>query len=201
MDQKISEQFEQILHESADQPVSLGYLMSHFGHRSYGLIMLALSIPNMLPIYIPGLSVICGLPIFIMGYQMARRRPHPSLPSKLQDKSFERAKFNRVIQNAVPYLQRVESILKPRWPSFTEAKFQPLYGLFIMFLSAFMLLPLPGTNILPAYAIGILALGFTEEDGVFISVGLVGGVLAAIATTAIIGMYMAGLTTGLNYFI
>lgn len=196
----ISAQFETLVEDTSIERISLADMMEHFGRRSYGLIMLALALPNMIPIYIPGLSVICGLPIMILGYQLARQQPHPTLPKFLMTKSFARSDLNRVFVRAVPALQRVEAVLKPRWGHMTTPSVETAVGLAAMTLSLFMLLPLPMTNIGPAIGIAVLSLGLVEEDGLFIAIGAAVSSLAVFITIGIIGIYMSGVSAGFTYF-
>ena len=177
----------------------MGQMLIHFGRRSYGLIMLALALPNTIPIYIPGLSLICGLPIFLLGYQILRRQPHPTLPAFVQEKSILRGDLVRVIERTLPSLKRVESFLRPRWLELVSPVKGSFVGAAAMILSAFMLIPLPMTNIGPAFGIAFLALGMTESDGVFIAIGVVVGVIACIVTTLLLGIYLAGLAASINF--
>ncbi|MFN7173074.1 MAG: exopolysaccharide biosynthesis protein, partial [Fimbriimonadaceae bacterium] len=68
-------------------------------------------------------------------------------------------------------------------PAFRRWVMAPL----IILAALAMMLPLPGTNSLPALSILLIALGMLEEDGVF---GLIGSLLAFVgmAIAAVFGL-------------
>jgi hypothetical protein len=61
-------------------------------------------------------------------------------------------------------------------------------GLLCLLLSVTLALPIPLGNTLPALAIGILALGVLEKDGLWV---LAGFVAAALAATVVSGVVFA----------
>ena len=46
--------------------VTLGDLLALFGRRAFGALIVALAAPNALPVVIPGLSLIVGLPLILL---------------------------------------------------------------------------------------------------------------------------------------
>ncbi len=72
-----------ILATARDWPlprIALGELIAAFGSRSCGLLIVLFAIPNLLPVYIPGLSPIFGVPLTIIALQLALGQPMPWLP-------------------------------------------------------------------------------------------------------------------------
>ena len=79
--------------------------------------------------------------------------------------------------------------MRPRWQWMTSKAAKKFLGVFILFLSALMALPVPGTNMPLAISVFIIALGLVERDGAMITVGI----LIGLASIALLGGIFAGL--------
>lgn len=161
-----------------DQPrISVGQLILALGDRGLIGLLLILAFANVIP-NPPGTSAVLGLPMLYLSWQMMRGGM-PWLPQFLAARSFDIDHFRTVVARAMPYLNRVERLLRPRIPTLrTPAAFR-LLGAVCLLLSIVLVLPIPFGNLLPAAAIAIIALGALERDGVWIT----GGVLFGIAST------------------
>ncbi|PGH56714.1 exopolysaccharide biosynthesis protein [Azospirillum palustre] len=164
--------------------ISLGEIMDALGDRAFGALLLILSIPNVLPV--PGLSTATGVPMILLGAQMAAGRHSPWLPRRMLAASFDRKAFLGVIRRAKPWAERVERHLRPRLPAMAGPTAERLLGLAVVVLAVILSLPIVFGNQPPALAIALIALGLMESDGVFVSAGLVAGLLAIVIVAAVL---------------
>lgn len=179
--------------------VTLGDLMQALGPRGYGVLIVLFALPNLLPIYIPGLSPIFGFPLMIICAQLAWGLPAPRLPGFLTRRSMRRSDLQMIAQKSLPWLTRVERFVKPR-PSFlTTRTGERLVGAWCMVLAAIVVLPTPLTNGPPALACLIMALGLMEEDGTVILAGAAFGLLAAVFSLSVVGSLGWALFGGLDW--
>lgn len=179
--------------------VTLGDLMQALGPRGYGVLIVLFALPNLLPIYIPGLSPIFGFPLMIICAQLAWGLPAPRLPGFLTRRSMRRSDLQMIAEKSLPWLTRVERFVKPR-PSFvTSRKGERLVGAYGVWLCMIVVVPLPFTNGPPSLACLIMAVGLMEEDTVTILAGAAFGIFASILGLSIIGSIFWALVAGFNW--
>lgn len=164
--------------------IALGDLVDLLGDRAFGAMLLLLSIPNVLPV--PGLSTVTGLPMVLIGLQMAAGRDRPWLPRRLAAATMDRTAFLRVVGRAHPLVARVERHLRPRLPALADGHGERLLGLVVALLAGVLALPIVFGNQPPAFAIGLIALGLIEKDGAFVLAGLIAGVAAVSLVAAVL---------------
>ncbi len=164
--------------------ITLGGLVALLGDRAFGMMLLLLAIPNVIPM--PGLSTAVGIPMILLGGQMAVGMRQPWLPRRLAAVGFDRDAFLGVVRRVLPHVVRVERHLKPRLPQFTEALAERLLGLVIIVLAGVLSLPIVFGNLPPAIGIGLIALGLIERDGAFVLAGLVASVLGLAFVSAVV---------------
>ena len=112
----------------------------------------------------------------------------PWLPAINSQRSLLRSDFQALIRRILPWLVRAERLLRPRYAVLSTPPIENVIGLLCLLLSVTLALPIPLGNTLPALAIGILALGVLEKDGLW---GLAGLVAAALAATVVSGVVFA----------
>ncbi|MCZ0964609.1 exopolysaccharide biosynthesis protein, partial [Paracoccus benzoatiresistens] len=162
--------------EWTEPRISVAQILSALGDRGLVGLLLILAIFNVIP-NPPGTSAVLGLPMLYLSWQMMRGQM-PWLPQFLAGRSFDIAQFRSVVTRAMPYLNRIERLLRPRLPLLSSPAAMRVLGSVCLVLSVVLILPIPLGNLLPAAAIAIIALGALERDGVWI----LGGVLFGIAT-------------------
>jgi hypothetical protein len=147
-------------------PMRVRDMVDHFGHRAFGAVLFIFAVPNCLPLP-PGSSGFLGMPLVIIAPQLAIGMRRPWLPRWVADRTIERATLNKVFGKVIPWLEKAEKLLAPR----LEFVFGPIgdrfIGLICFLLSLVLILPIPGGNMLPAFAISVFALAMTQRDGVF----------------------------------
>ncbi|HEY8017631.1 MAG TPA: exopolysaccharide biosynthesis protein [Dongiaceae bacterium] len=178
----------EILAELAARPepdLTLGELIQGMGDRGHGLLIAALALPNVLPIYLPGLSAVFGLPLVFIAFQLVLGRRNLWLPPVLARRSIARATFARMAGAIAPWLARLERALRPRWPEFLGPMAERLAGLLAILLGLLLSLPIPLTNIPLAVPLVLIGLGLAERDGLMLAIGLAVGAIVAIAVLAL----------------
>ena len=152
-------------HDWPKDRVALGEIVSTLNERSYGLLLILFALPNLVPIYLPGLSAVLGLPLAFVAVQMVLGRSRPWLPQAVLQRSISREDYARVIGKALPSLVRIEQLLKPRLSFLTVSVSERLIGCFCLVLSLLLALPIPLTNIPLALPVALFGLALIERDG------------------------------------
>jgi hypothetical protein len=158
------------------------------GDRSFAPVMILLAVPNAIP-FLPGSSAVLGFLLALIGLQLLIGMRRVRLPERLNNWSFEREGFARMVARLTPWLARFERMARPRfWPE-TYRLAERLAGIVAIVLAMMIALPIPFANGVPAIAICLLALGISERDGVWLGAGIV---LGAIAAGIVAGLFLAG---------
>lgn len=163
------------------------------GNRSFGFLLLIFALPNTLPLGIPGLSTLTGIPLALVALQMLLGMPAPYLPGWLAKRSIRRHDFRRLIERAAPWLAKLERLMQPRWLMLTNLWGERVLGTFCFVLAVVLALPIPFGNLLPAIAVVVIALGLIEKDGVLVGAGVAVGAASLIVVW---GMLWAMLQAG-----
>lgn len=179
--------------------ITMGELMQAFGMRSYGLLMVLFALPNLLPVYIPGLSPIFGLPLGIICLQLALGYPTPRLPGFLTRRSMKRSDLEMIALKAQTWLRRIERFVKPRPSALTTRTSERAIGAYGALLSLIIIVPLPFTNGPPSLACAIMAIGMMEEDSLTILAGILVGLAGAAIGISIIGTVWMLLVTAVQW--
>ena len=153
--------FQQLLDEVPPDHFTLDWLMGRLGKRSFGIIMLLLAVLALAP----GVSIIAGLLLFIPAFQMILGHAAPLFPRSVAARPLPTEQLTAVLRRAVPALQKLETVVYPRWPIPHQAT-KRLVGLVVLLLDITLTFtPLPFSNIPPALLIGLISLAYLQEDG------------------------------------
>jgi hypothetical protein len=174
--------------------ISLGALRDTLGDRGFGVLLFIFALPNLVPVNIPLLSAVLGLPLVLLAAQLSYGRHKPWFPDWLTAQSFPRQGFSNVVLRALPYLERTERLLRPRLTVLLSWTGERVIGVAILILALVLTLPIPFANWLPACAISIIALAILEKDGLAVLVGIAVGVASVlVAATVVIGLIKASI--------
>jgi hypothetical protein len=166
--------------------ISLGVLRDALGDRGFGVLLFIFALPNLVPVNIPLLSAVLGLPLVLLAAQLTYGRHKPWFPRWLTERSFPRAGFANVVLRSLPYLEGAERLLRPRLTVLLSWTGERLIGLAILILALVLFLPIPFANWLPACAIAIIGLAIVEKDGLAVLVGLAVGVASLVVAAAVV---------------
>lgn len=176
---RITDALDELRRSHPGPRVSLGDLLDTLGDRGFGLIVLALALPNGIPgPTVPGFSAIFGIGLFLLGTQLLRGWQEPRLPGVIRRRSVTLAGFSRFLDRALPRMRRVERWLRPRQSWLTRTSGERLLGLVIAIMAIVLSLPVPLGNLPIAWSLVVMALGLLEEDGRALLLGLVAGILS-----------------------
>lgn len=179
---KLSEDLALILHEFEVETVTLREVMAVLHGRGYVLLVMLLALPFSTPIPLPGLSTPFGMVIVLIGVRLALGQK-PWLPQRLLDTGLSPRFFVKVFAAARKILRGFEYFLRPRllWITGSPRLLQ-LHAVPIVLCSLLLLLPLPipFSNMIPAFSILLLSAGLLERDGAFILTGYFGFVLSVL---------------------
>ena len=180
--------------QGSDPDIRLGELVEAIGDRGHGLLIAAFALPNVLPIYLPGLSAVFGLPLIFVALQLVLGRHRLWLPRALLRRSVSRALIARLAVTLAPWLARLERALKPRWPEVMGPVTERLAGLLAVLLGLLLSLPIPLTNIPLSAPLVLLGLALAEEDGLMLAIALaLGAIVAGIVLTLSGALFLAAI--------
>lgn len=191
----LSEELSQyLLHECKDDHVTLNNILKIVDKRVFGVLFILLALPSALPVPAPGYSIPFGILLFILAIQLAAGAHKPWIPKRLAQHPFQLTKAQGILKTGVPWLQRVEAISHPRMTFVCRGFFgRVLIGSAIAIMAISMMIPIPGTNTIPAIGIFVLGFGLFEEDGLISLLGLaVCAVGLAVSTSIVIAIYWGG---------
>jgi hypothetical protein len=173
----------------AGKRVALRAISDFTGRRSIGALLLILALPMALPVPAPGLSVLFGIPLILVSFQLMLGRRAAWLPQRLAARSIAGDELVAFIVKALPGLRRLERIVKPRLSWLAGDWAMVPVGAVCAILALVITLPIPLGHMVPGTAVSVLALGLMERDGLAISLGLLIALLGlAIVTFASIGL-------------
>ena len=170
-----------VLAELPTQNVRIGHVVRQLRRRSFGGLFILLAILGLLP----GISAFAGLAMIVPGVQLARGLRAPLLPRVVRRRVIDRDVLQAFGAKALPWLDRVERLVRPRWLALTFTPMPSVIGCIMVGLASVIILPLPFSNLPPAIAIFCLSLGMLERDGVLIGIGLLCSAIALAIGVAI----------------
>ncbi|MDJ0534192.1 MAG: exopolysaccharide biosynthesis protein [Xenococcaceae cyanobacterium MO_207.B15] len=173
--------------ETREAKVTLGEVLALAGERTFGFLFVIIALPSALPIPAPGYSIPFGIVLFLLAIQLMLGRQRPLLPEKMLKGSMKLEIAQSFVKKGIPWLRRIEALTKPRYSSIcTSLPGRIIIGIAIALMSISMMIPIPGTNTLPAMGIFITGFGLAEDDGVISLAGLVVSALGVVLSTSII---------------
>ncbi len=167
--------------------VTLANLLDLAGERTFGFLFVLLSFPSALPVPAPGYSIPFGIAMLLLAGQLVLGRDEPWFPQSWRQHGFEITQIRQVLKAGLPWLRRIEAISRPRLTNVcTSLPGRITIGSAIALMSISMMIPIPGTNTLPAIGIFVTGFGLLDDDGAISLAGLVLCVCGFIISTSII---------------
>ncbi|MEO1741175.1 MAG: exopolysaccharide biosynthesis protein [Cyanobacteria bacterium J06629_9] len=170
--------------------VTLDELLSIAGERTFGFLFVMLSLPSALPVPAPGYSIPFGIVMALLAWQLIKGAEQPWLPMGWRKRGFKRKTVQGFIRKGLPWLRRIEAISRPRLtPICTSFPGRLAIGIAIVLMSCCMMIPIPGTNTLPAIGIFVTGFGLLDDDGV---ISLAGMTICAISLGLVLSIFILG---------
>lgn len=195
--EKLSFLLERLANEASGH-ITVGQLASALEDRSFGAFLVVFALPNLIPLP-PGATLILGLPMAIVAWQILIGYEKVWLPRKLAAYSINEANFRKMVLKITPSLRRAEKWVRPRNWLITNPFRERFFGFFVFLLAIICVLPIPFGNWPTAFAVVILGVAHTERDGNCLFAGLLAG-LAAIAVAGAVVFAAGALITKLFGF-
>lgn len=138
--------------------------------RAFGFLLFICALPNAIPIpvTIPGLSLIFGIPLLLMSLQIIFLKK-PIFPEFILNKEIPVEFMKKSVKKLGPTIIKINK--------FSGNKFTHLdlwsipVGIGLCIASIILCLPIPGMNLIPALGILICGLGMIEKDINFLIIG------------------------------
>ena len=140
--------------------------------RGVAMLLLLLALPFCL-VPVPGLSTPFGIAVLLIGIRIAFLQK-PWLPKFIRQRRISAPRLVKVLSGGIRFAKLMEKVVKPRmhflhsWPGAMN-----LIGLGIAAGGLLLLLPLPipFSNMVPAWAVVLLTAGMMERDGLVVLLG------------------------------
>lgn len=190
-DMAISDRLDVLAAGAKENTVSLDWVLSQLYERAFGLFLLILALPCCIP-FLYGIPQIVALPLMFVSAQIVLGRRVPWLPERLGSRRISTDGLRNLAQRVGPWLRLIENVSRPRWGASTRAPMEQTVGVALVLFSASMLVPLPGTNTVPGFAVVVVAMGLLQRDGVLVCAGMIVGT-AWIASLIFAGATLASL--------
>ena len=183
--------------------VRLRDIFTVLGDRGLASALLVVSLPQMVPLPL-GLSNLLAVPMAIVAIQIALGRHTLWLPEWFLERPIRRSQLIKVSTRLVPWLQRLEFLVRPRLLMVLSPVGVHLIGIACAIVATIAMAPLPFTGWLPGVALIVVALGMMERDGLVVLAGVglgaaaVGVFVLVIAGLDRVGDAMGSMTAGLT---
>jgi len=169
------------------EQVTLASVLELAGERTFGFLFVLLALPSALPIPAAGYSVPFGVVMLLLAVQLIVGAKTPWLPSRIMHRPIAIKRVQGFVKSGIPWMQKIERLSKPRLTLVcTTYVGRVVIGLAIALMSISMMIPIPGTNTLPAMGIFVTGFGLLDDDGAISLAGLLLCVCGATLTLSIL---------------
>ncbi|MCV3271010.1 exopolysaccharide biosynthesis protein [Roseobacter sinensis] len=193
-DLAISDRLDQLAEGAPGSAVSLAWILGQLHERAFGLFLLVLALPCCIP-FLYGIPQIVALPLMFVSAQILMGRETPWLPERLATRTVAVDGLRNLARRAGPWLRQIEAFSRPRQTQLTRAPLDRFVGLALVLFSASILVPIPGTNTVPGFAVVLVSMGLLQRDGLLVILGTLLGT-AWIASLIFAGATLASLIKG-----
>ena len=166
-----------------DPSVTLRELLGLLGEQGLLVFCGVLAAPFLLPVTVPMMSTVLGLPMLLIGFAVMVSRV-PWLPERLLNHSLPAATIRNVLQKVRGWSERFEHLVRPRLLGLSGGSTINVVNGALLIIDVLLLmapLPLiPFVNSLPALALILLCFGMAERDGVVIAISYLVSLLSAV---------------------
>ncbi len=153
----------------AEEGLTLGIFVEEAGDQTFGLMVLLLSLPSLIPGLNVPMALLGGLATIGLGLQMAVGSGKPALPARLKRQRIHKGKIKEALATFERQLDRLPSgprrPLPRRW-----------MGLWVAWTAFLLFIPvlLPFGNIFPAAVLCLLGAALMEERPLWGWLGIAG---------------------------
>lgn len=150
-----------------DGTISVGDLLESLHERGIAMLLLLFAAPMALPVPVPpGINILLATPLLLLTAQQAAGAHTIWLPAGIRRKTLSGAKLKSTIQATLPWMRRIEKIIRPRLGFLTRDGASRFFGFLGMLMALTVCVPLPLTNTVPSLGIALMAIGFIDRKSV-----------------------------------
>ncbi len=157
-------------------------LLNNFHENGIVLSMIIFSLPAVVPLP-PGFASIIGMPLILLSMQLLLGYDKVKLPAKINNYQLNNSILVTLAKKVVPPLRRIEGYIKPRFGFAKSVYCEQFIGFVSLICAIAVIIPLPLTNVGPAFSIAIMCIGLLNRDGVVIILGVVAAIIALIVAS------------------
>lgn len=172
--------------------LTLRDIRDHLDERGFGLMILILSIPCLVPA-LYGVPQVLGIPLLLLAGQMLVGRQEPWLPSGVLDRRVPASWLKRMADFADNRLRWTERLSRARLKMFADGPAEQVAAFFM--IVAIVTIVLPMTNTVPSVGLALMAAGLIQRDGLFVLAGMA----VAAGWALFLGLVVAGVVMGASW--
>ncbi|MEL7466166.1 MAG: exopolysaccharide biosynthesis protein [Pseudomonadota bacterium] len=162
--------------KSADESarIDVESIRDALGDRAFGPLFFLIGAISASPLgAVPGLSIVFGVIVVLLGLQMFAGEHRLWLPKRILKISTDRDRFAETLEKMEPWVERIERIVTARFTRFTERPWS--YGVAVVVtligLSFFPLALVPWGVTPPSLALMLIGAAMTNRDGAVVLAG------------------------------
>lgn len=185
------------LEELAEQQgrVSVGDMLDHFGHRSFGPVLMIFALLEISPVGgIPGLPSVLAFMCALLAAQMLFGHEHVWLPRFLEKRSLRSGRLLKALCRIEGLAHSLDKRFRNRLEQFTTTVWRKLAGMAIIALCLTVppLELIPFASTAPMAAIAMFGLALTVRDGLLMLVATAASFLALTASILFVAPQVLG---------
>lgn len=178
--------------DGAGDGLTIAEIRDRLDERAYGLLVLILAIPCLVPgLY--GVPQVVGVAIIILAFQLLCGREEPWLPRWFLNLRARAAWLEGMADFTEKRLGWLERLSRPRLKAFSVGPGERFAAVFMILSTLTIVLPM--TNTIPSVALSLLAVGLIQRDGLFV----LGGAAVATAWVGLLTAVGVGLLIGADW--
>jgi hypothetical protein len=171
------------LADSEKEHLSFGEVIKATGTRAHAFGLLLFSLPETIPLPLPGVSAVIAVPIILISAHLIAYGEGPRLPQRVLRQNIPTGAIQKVSKYVSPTLERIERLCQPRLKAIASR--ERLLAVICLILGLILAAPIPFGNFAPAVGVAAIALGMLQRDGVLVLIGL--GLVVVLS----VGLYFA----------
>jgi hypothetical protein len=147
------------------QLLSYDALLDSFSGRAFGMVLLMVTLPTLIPVPV-GIGAVSGFLVALVGIQIALQFVHPWLPAWLRRRGLRRERLQRFIVRIERPLGWVERWCRPRLDALCDRGLaSACTGVQLILIGMVLMLPIPFTNIPIGFLLLVYCFALIERDG------------------------------------
>ena len=153
---------------SGPDGLTIREIRDHLDERAFGLLILILTIPCLVPA-LYGVPQVLGVPIILLAAQVLVGREEPWLPEGILKRRVPKPWLDRMSDFATKRMGWFERLSRPRLHWLAAGPGERMAAVFMILATLTIILPM--TNTVPSVALALLSVGLIQRDGAFVALG------------------------------